>query len=290
MPAHGLSSAPSRVSDAGRAGARTGARQPVPAQPPAQPPRPAGSLTIGAPLAAVAVAGAACGWAVHRAGPADRPLVAAVGALAAALLGVTVALVLCRVRMSRELRRCGEELRAEAGRTVAAQAEVARRLSAQLQAAHRAVRDAHTHRHTSAQAEVSLRAALKAATARAAALEGEAARLAEVTIPLAAERLRAGVPADAVLANLPRPTQDANCRLLSILIAHMASSTVPVPVSAPAPAPPSAPSAAPGYASGASAPLTTPLSAPAAGYAPASARIDDDPPPGRYVPGPWPTL
>ncbi len=167
-------------------------------------PRPA-ARTVALTLAAVAVAGAACVWADHRATAPDRPLVTTAGALAAVLLGLSVALALSRHRLARELSLNTEVLRDEAARTVALHAEAARRATADLEGAQRAVREARVRRRTAAEAEESLRTALRAETARAAALEGETARMAEVTIPLAVDRLRAGGSADTVLSRLPQP-------------------------------------------------------------------------------------
>lgn len=201
--------------------ASPGARVPLP------PPRRKTSLTsaLGLPLAAVAAAGVAVAWAAARSTTDDdRLLVAGSGGVAALLLGVAVALAMARHRLSRELRHRTEWLHAEAARTVAAHADAARRAVAELEAAQRAAREAEVRRRTSVEAEVSLRAALKAETARAAALEGETARLAEVTIPLAVDRLRAGGSAETVLTRLPQPTGAAHERLLGVLVREIAAS------------------------------------------------------------------
>src|SRR5262249_4372351 len=154
----------------------------------------------------------------------DRPLVWCVGGLAAALLGVALALALGRRRLSRELRSRTEWLRAETSRAVAEHADTARRAAAEMEAAQRATREAEVRRRTAVEAEISLRAALKAETARAAALEGETARLAEVTIPMAVERLRAGSSADTVLSRLPQPSGPAHQRLLGVLVRELGAS------------------------------------------------------------------
>lgn len=176
------------------------------------------------PLAVVVAVGAACVWATARVTTVDRPYVAATGGAAAVALGLAVALAMSRHRATRELRVRTELLRAEAARTVTAYADAARRAAIELEAAQRAVREADVRRRTAAEAEVSLRAALKAETARAAALEGETARLAEVTVPLAVERLRSGGSADTVLSRLPQPTGPAHQRLLDVLIREIGAS------------------------------------------------------------------
>lgn len=174
--------------------------------------------TVGPPLAAAMAAGAACAWAAVRATAGDRPVVTAAGALAAVLLGVAVALAMSRHRLTRELRHRTDALRAEAARTATAHAVAAKRAAIELDAARRAVRYAEVRRRTAAEAEASLRAALRTETARAAVLEGETARLAEVTVPLALEGLRAGGSAEDVLAGLPRPTGVAHQRLLDVVV------------------------------------------------------------------------
>lgn len=175
------------------------------------------------PLTAVVAAGAACAWAASRATAEDRPLVTVSGAAAAALLGLSVALLLSRLRLAGELRTRTEALRAESARNAAAYAEASRRMSADLESVQRAAREADVRRRTAAEAEISLRAALKAETAKSAALEGETARLAEVTIPLAVERLRAGGSADAVLSRLPQPAGAAHRRLLDVALREIAA-------------------------------------------------------------------
>jgi signal transduction histidine kinase len=176
------------------------------------------------PLTAAVAAGAACAWAASRATAQDRPLVTVSGAAAAALLGLSVALLLSRLRLAGELRTRTEALRAESARNAAAYAEASRRMSADLESVQRAAREAEVRRRTAAEAEISLRAALKAETAKSAALEGETARLAEVTIPLAVERLRAGGSADAVLSRLPQPAGAAHRRLLDVALREIAAS------------------------------------------------------------------
>ncbi|WP_256069616.1 MULTISPECIES: sensor histidine kinase [unclassified Streptomyces] len=176
------------------------------------------------PLAAVVAASAACGWAATRAVTADRPLITATGAVGAVLLGVVVALAMSRRRLARELRFQTAELRAEAYREAERHSESARLAAIDLEAAQRAARATEVQRRTAAEAQLSLRAALKAETARAAALEGETARLAEVTIPMAVDRLRAGGSADTVMARLPQPTGPAHQRLLGVLIREIAKS------------------------------------------------------------------
>jgi signal transduction histidine kinase len=180
--------------------------------------------TVAFTLAVVVAAGAACMWAADRAATADRPIVTVTGALCAALLGLSVALSLSRHRIARELRLNTEVLLDDAARTVALHAEAARRATAELAGAQRAVREARVRRRTSAESEASLRTALRAETARAAALEGETARLAEVTIPLAVDRLRSGGSADTVLSRLPQPASAAHQRLLDVLIHEIGAS------------------------------------------------------------------
>ena len=180
--------------------------------------------TVAFTLTAVAAAGAACVWAADRAAAVDRPLVTATGGLSAALIGVAVALAMSRHRLARELRVNTEVLRDEAARTVALHVEAARRATVELEGAQRAVREARVRRRTSAESEASLRTALRAETARTAALEGETARLAEVTIPLAVDRLRAGGSADTVLSRLPLPTGAAHQRLLDVLVREIGAS------------------------------------------------------------------
>ncbi|WP_433890973.1 ATP-binding protein [Streptomyces sp. CA-111067] len=175
-------------------------------------------LTFGVPLVAMAAAGAGCWWALGRAAEQDRRLVLGAGVLVAVLLGAAIALAMSRRRLSAELRQRVTALHAEAAITVAEHADTARRAALDLEAAQRRVRIAETQRRTAGEAQVSLRAALKSETARAAALEGETARLAEVTVPLAVERLRAGTSADTVLARLPQPTGTAHQRLLGVLV------------------------------------------------------------------------
>ncbi|WP_225849797.1 sensor histidine kinase KdpD [Streptomyces sp. HPF1205] len=174
------------------------------------------------PLAVTVAAGAACAWtAATRTSTEDRPVVLITGGIAAALLGVALALGLSRRRLGREMRHRTEWLHAEAARTIADHAEAVRRAAAELEAAQRVAREAEVRRRTSVEAEVSLRAALKAETARAAALEGETARLAEVTVPLAVDRLRAGGSADTVLSRLPRPSGPAHQRLLDVVVREL---------------------------------------------------------------------
>ncbi|HEY5835664.1 ATP-binding protein [Streptomyces sp.] len=176
------------------------------------------------PLTVVAAAGAACGWAADRTAAEDRTVVTATGALAAALLGVAVALALSRRRLAREWRDRHETLRAEAARTVAAHADAIRLAAAEVAAAHRALHAAELRRRTAAEAQRSLRALLRAESARAGALEAEAARLAEVTVPRAADRLRAGDPAGTLLTGLPHPAAPAHQRLLSTVLRELATS------------------------------------------------------------------
>jgi signal transduction histidine kinase len=180
--------------------------------------------TFALPLAAVLAAGAACVWAARRAAATDRPLVTAAGALAAGLLGLVVALAASRRRMAGELRLRTEVLRDEAARTVALHADAVTRAETNLEGAQRAVRKAEAQRRAAAEAEVSLRTALRAETARATALEGESAQLADVTVPLAVERLRDGGSADTVLSRLPQPAQAAHRRLLDVLIREIGAS------------------------------------------------------------------
>jgi signal transduction histidine kinase len=172
----------------------------------------------------VVAAGAVCAWAAARAAAQDRPLVTASGALAAALLGLTVALAMSRHRLAGEYRARTDALRAEASRTANAYAEAARRTSADLESVQRRAREAEVRRRTAAESEASLRTRLKAETTRAAALEGETARLAEVTIPLAVERLRAGGTAETVLSRLPQPGGAAHRRLLDVLVREIGAS------------------------------------------------------------------
>ena len=180
--------------------------------------------TVVLTLTTVAAAGAACVWAADRAVSADRPLVAATGGLSVVLLGVAVALALSRRRVARELQLNTEVLRDEAARTVALHVEAARRATVELEGAQRAVREARARRRTTAESEASLRTALRAETARAAALEGETARLAEVTIPLAVDGLRAGGSAATVLSRLPLPAGAAHQRLLDVLVHEIGAS------------------------------------------------------------------
>jgi signal transduction histidine kinase len=172
----------------------------------------------------VVAAGVVCAWAAARAATQDRPLVTASGALAAALLGLSVALAMSRYRLAGEYRSRTDALRAEAARTAAAYAEAARRVSADLETVQRTAREADVRRRTAAESESSLRVALKAETTRAAVLEGETARLAEVTIPLAVDRLRAGNSADTVLSRLPQPSGAAHQRLLDVLVREIGTS------------------------------------------------------------------
>ncbi|WP_405584344.1 ATP-binding protein [Streptomyces sp. NBC_01190] len=176
------------------------------------------------PLFVVVAAGAATVWAASRAAMDDRPVIEATGGAGALLLGVVVALAMSRFRLSRELRFRTAELRAEAFEEAERHAEAARLAGIDLEAAQRAARATEVQRRTAAEAQLSLRAALKVETARAAALEGETARLAEVTIPLAVDRLRAGGSADTVMSRLPQPTGPAHQRLLGVLIREIAAS------------------------------------------------------------------
>jgi signal transduction histidine kinase len=168
-----------------------------------------------------AAAGAACVWAVDRATAEDRCVVTATGALASVLLGVAVALALSRRRLVRELRSRTEELRAQAAGRAAAHTETTRRAAGDLAEAQRALGDAEARRRTATEAQISLRAALRAETARAAALESATVQLADVTVPLAVDRLRAGGHADTVLAGLPRPTGPAHERLLGVVVREL---------------------------------------------------------------------
>lgn len=187
-------------------------------------PRPrSGSRARIAGLVLVAAAGAACAWAAERAEPADRPLVVATGALAAALLGLTCALAVSRHRVHRELRLRIQELADVSARTSAADTESARRTAAGLESAQRAVREAEVRRRTAAEAELSLRAAFKAETAKSASLEGETVRFAEVTVPLVLELLRSGDSADAVMERVPKPVGAAHERLLAVLVREVES-------------------------------------------------------------------
>ncbi|SDM94326.1 sensor histidine kinase [Actinacidiphila guanduensis] len=179
--------------------------------------------TAAAACAAVLAAGAACAWAAGRATAADRPLVTAVGAAAAALLGATVALGLSRRRLARELRDGVAELREETARTLNLHAEATRRAAAELEAARRGVRQADARRRAAAAAETTVRTALREQTARTAELEAEAVRLAEQAVPLAAARLRAGDSAEAVLPHLPQPATEAHRLLLAAVVRELAA-------------------------------------------------------------------
>lgn len=185
--------------------------------------RSASARTAAVSLAAVAAGGAGTVWAAGSVSAADRPLVTGAGALAAALLGVAVALGLSRHRLRRELLVRTEALRDEAARTVALHAEAARRAVLDLEGAQRAVREAETRRRASAESETALRTALRAEKARCAALEGDAVRLVDMTLPLAVERLRAGGTADAVLDRLAQPEEAAHRRLLEALVRELAA-------------------------------------------------------------------
>ncbi len=196
---------------------------PLPAAAPGPSGRSAAARTVAVALVAVAAGGAGCVWAADRASAADRPLVTGAGALAAALLGVAVALGVSRRRLRRELRLRTDALRDEAARTVALHADAARRAVLDLEGAQRAVREAETRRRSSAESETALRTALRAEKAKSAALEGDAARLAETTLPLAVERLRAGGAADSVLARLAQPEEAAHRRLLEALVRELAA-------------------------------------------------------------------
>ncbi|WP_329134283.1 ATP-binding protein [Streptomyces sp. NBC_01476] len=187
-----------------------------------RPPRSAWAVVL--PLAVVAAAGAACVWAASRATVADRPVVTATGGLGALLLGTVLAQLFSRRRLARELRLRTAELRAEADREAERYAEAARLAAIDLEAAQRAARATEVQRRTAAEAQLSLRAALKVETTKSAALEGETARLAEVTIPLAVDRLRAGGSADTVLSRLPQPSGAAHQRLLGVLVQEIAGS------------------------------------------------------------------
>ncbi|WNI16737.1 sensor histidine kinase [Actinacidiphila sp. ITFR-21] len=180
--------------------------------------------TVVFPLAVVAAAGAACVWAAARVSTVDRPFVTVTGGAGAVLLGVAVALAMSRHRLRRELRFRTAELQAEAAREAERYTEAARLAAIDLEAAQRSARATEVQRRTAAEAQLSLRAALKSETTRAAALEGETARLAEVTIPLAVDRLRAGGSADTVLSRLPQPTGPAHQRLLGVLVQEIAAS------------------------------------------------------------------
>ncbi|WP_328466772.1 ATP-binding protein [Streptomyces sp. NBC_00448] len=171
------------------------------------------------------VAGAAAGgWAVRRASHQDRPLVAVTGALAALLLGTVVALAASRRRTVRRLRAEAAELQDDTARTVALHAEATRQAAAELDAARRTVRETEARRRAWAETEAALRAALHTETARAAALEDEAARMAEVTIPLAVERMREGGSTSTVLAQLPRPVGEVHQRLLELTVRELGTS------------------------------------------------------------------
>lgn len=180
--------------------------------------------TIALPLAAVVAAGAGCVWAARHAAATDRPLVTGAGALAAVLLGLALALAMSRRRMAGELRLRTDVLRDQAARTVALHADAVKRAEANLEGAQRAVRKAEAQRRAAAEAEVSLRTALRTETARAAALEGETARLADVTVPLAVDRLRSGGSADTVLSRVPQPADTAHQRLLDVLVREVGAS------------------------------------------------------------------
>jgi signal transduction histidine kinase len=193
-----------------------------PSTPGRRPARTAWAVVL--PLAVVIAAGAACVWAAARPVADNRSLFTATGGAGSVLLGVVVALAMSRRRLSRELVLRTAELQAEAFREAERYAESARLAAIDLEAAQRAARATEVQRRTAAEAQLSLRAALKAETARSAALEGETARLAEVTIPLAVDRLRAGGSADTVLSRLPQPTGPAHQRLLGVVIGEIAAS------------------------------------------------------------------
>ncbi|WP_051951186.1 sensor histidine kinase [Actinacidiphila yeochonensis] len=170
-------------------------------------------------VAAAAVAGAGCFWAVGRAAAAaDRPLVAGAGALAAVLVGAVVGLALSRRRLSRALRHGVDAVREEAARAQAAHAETARRAAEELETARRAVREADTRRRAAAGAETTARTALHEQTARATELEAAAARLAESVLPLAVRRVRAGEAPAAVLSTVAAPDSPALRSVLDAVV------------------------------------------------------------------------